>query len=110
MVETNGNLEEAIDLLTGHPHYKREKDPIQPTESEKENHEDNADKLNILESMGFNDKENNLKVLEKANGNIEYAINILSGCDLPEDEDYSKIPKEKTKYEDEASYLESLGY
>jgi hypothetical protein len=30
--ETSGNLEEAIDLLTGHPHYKREKDPIKSSE------------------------------------------------------------------------------
>jgi hypothetical protein len=30
---------------------------------------------------------------------------------VPEEEDYSKIPKEKSrKFEDEANYLESLGY
>lgn len=79
--ETSGNLEEAIDLLTGHPHYRREKDPI------KENEKEDSDKLNTLESMGFNDKENNLKALEKAKGNLENAINILSGCDLPEEEE-----------------------
>jgi hypothetical protein len=66
-----------------HPHFRREKEAIRTQEGEKyqDISESDYEKLKQLESMGFDNVNNNIRALDSASGNIEVAIHILSKDD-----------------------------
>lgn len=98
-----------------HPHFRREKEAIRTQEGEKyqDVSESDYEKLKQLESMGFDNVNNNIRALDSASGNIEVAIHILSKDDAnsisnsnKEDENiYSESP-----YADQIKTLKSMGF